>query len=314
MTLAMDEKHRLTNIPTELLRALIAVVDERSFTKAGMTLGISQPAVSAQIKRLQVLLSCEVFDRSSHELKLTQQGDMIVSYARRLLSLNDQILRIGGAGPRPELVIRVGTPSDFIASRLPNTLARFRERWPDVRFIVRTGYFDALVRDMHSGSLDLFVGLSMKKLPDARNSWPQEVVWVRGLATDFDPNRPVPLVSYGDPCVYHQLAVKTLKKAGLDWEDVFTGPSMMSLTNAVTAGLGVMPIIRRRAVDLGMIIWEDGALPKLPDLHAGIYVREGGARAAYEQLAEEIVSSLYSEPASRPIAAPVADTERTSAA
>ena len=96
---------------------------------------------------------------------------MVVSYARRLLSINDQIVHLGGGGPRPELVIRVGTPSDFVASMLPGTLARFRERWPDVRFIVRTDFFDPLARDLRSGELDLLVGLSMKPPPDARHSW-----------------------------------------------------------------------------------------------------------------------------------------------
>ena len=303
----------MTNIPTDLLRALVAVVDRRSFTKAAATLGITQPAVSAQIKRLQVLLGCEVFDRSSHDIKLTPQGELVVSHARRLLSLNDQIVHIGGAGPRPELVIRVGTPSDVVASRLPNTLARFRERWPDVRFIVHTDFFDALVRRLHGGELDIFVALSINRPRDARYTWSQEVVWVRGLATEIDPDGPVPLVSYGDPCVYHQVAVHVLKKAGLDWEDVFTGPSMMSLTNAVVAGLGVMPMIRRRASDLGLIAWDNGPLPKMPDLHGGIYVREGGASAVYEELADEIVESLYPDARLQKLPATI-DRSHTSAA
>lgn len=41
-----------------------------------------------------------------------------------------------------------------------------------------------------------------------------------------------------------------------------------------------------------MIIWEDAPLPKLPDLYSGVYIREGGARAAYEQLADEIAVVL----------------------
>ncbi len=136
----------MTNIPTDLLRTLIAVVDQRSFTRAAADLGLTQPAVSGQIKRLQFLLGCEVLDRSSQVMKLTPHGELVVAQARRMLSINDQIVQIGGIGPRPELAIRVGTPSDYIASILPATLARFREPWPDVRVIVRTGFYDALAR------------------------------------------------------------------------------------------------------------------------------------------------------------------------
>jgi DNA-binding transcriptional LysR family regulator len=281
----------MTNIPTDLLRTLVAVVDLRSFTKAAVSLGVTQPAVSAQIKRLQFLLGGDLFDRSAPGISLTQQGEMVVSYARRLLSINDQIVHLG-AGPRPDLVIRVGTPSDYVASMLPGILARFRERWPDVRFIVRTDLFDSLARELRSGELDIFAGLSMTPSPDARHGWAEEVVWVRGADTEFDLNRPLPLVSFGEANVYHRLAVTALKSAGLDWEDVFIGPSTTSLTGAVVAGLGVMTLTRRRAHDFGLRIWDDGPLPKLPDLYSGVYIREGGFRAAYEQLADEIGAAI----------------------
>jgi DNA-binding transcriptional LysR family regulator len=270
----------------------------RSFTKAAISLGVTQPAVSAQIKRLQSLLGDDLFDRSAQGVSLTQHEELVVSYARRLLSINDQIVHLSGAGPRPELVIRVGTPSNFIASILPGILGRFRERRPDVRFIVRTDFYDPLVRELRSGELDLFVGLSMNPPPDARHSWAEEVVWVRGHATRLDPNRPVPLVSYGEPCVYHRLAVTALKLAGLDWEDVFTGPSMNSLEGPIMAGLGVMAVTRRRAIEVGLTIWDDAPLPKLPDLYSGVYLREGGTRVAYEQLADEIGAAINESRAS----------------
>jgi DNA-binding transcriptional LysR family regulator len=283
----------MTNIPTDLLRTLIAVVDQRSFTKAAARLGVTQPAVSAQIKRLQFLLGAELFDRSVQGVSLTQQGETVVTYARRLLSINDQIVQIGGNGPRPELVIRVGTPSDFIASTLPATLAQFRERWPDVRFIVRTDYYEPLARQLHSGEIDLFIGLSNTPPDEARHSRVQEVVWVHSNATRIDPNRPVPLVSHGEGSVYHQLAVAALKAAGRDWEDVFIGPSFTSLTNALNAGLGVMAITRRRAIEAGVAIWENAPLPKLPVLYSGIFIREGGPRVIYEQLADEIAAVVF---------------------
>jgi DNA-binding transcriptional LysR family regulator len=283
----------MTNIPTDLLRTLVAVVDLRSFTKAAVSLGLTQPAVSAQIKRLQFLLGGDLFDRSTQGISLTPHGEMVMSYARRLLSINDQIVHLGGATPRPELAIRVGSSSDYIASILPGALGRFRERWPDVRFVVRTEPYEPLVRDLRSGEVDLVVGLSQTPPCDAHHFWAEEMIWVRGAKTRLDRDRPVPLVSYGEPCTYHRMAVAALKAAGLHWDNVFTGPSVTSLGGAIAAGLGVMVVTRRVACDFGMIACEDPLLPSLPELYCGIYLREGGARAAYEQLAEEIKISLH---------------------
>ena len=65
----------MTNIPTELLRTLVAVVDLRSFTKAAQSLGVTQPAVSAQIKRLQGLLGSDLLDKSAPGVSLTSAGE-----------------------------------------------------------------------------------------------------------------------------------------------------------------------------------------------------------------------------------------------
>jgi DNA-binding transcriptional LysR family regulator len=285
----------MTNIPTDLLRTLVAVVDLRSYTKAAAFLGITQPAVSAQIKRLQFLLGADLFDRRVQGVSLTQHGQAVVSQARRLLSINDQILALDtrGAEGKSELVIRIGTPSDFVASFLPNTLARFRARWPEVRFSVRTQPYDPLLRHLHNGEVDVVIALSMAPPHDARHCAEQEAVWVRGVNTRFHSTGPVPLVSHGDSSIYRRLAIQTLREAGLYWEDVFTAPSMHSLSNAVAAGLGVMPITRRRAKQVGITVWEDTPLPALPALYSGIYVREGGARASYEQLADEIAEMMF---------------------
>jgi DNA-binding transcriptional LysR family regulator len=305
----------MTNIPTDLLRTLVAVVDLRSFTKAAAKLGVTQPAVSAQIKRLQFLLGGDLFDRNVQGVSLTPQGELVVSYARRLLSINDQIVNISASGLRPDLVIRVGTPSEYIASIMPGFLAQFRARWPDVRFNVRTDFYDPLVRELRSGDIDLMIGLSMTPPHDARHSRAQEVVWVHSPATRIDHDRPVPLVSYGELCVYHRLAVQALQSVGFDWEDVFTGPSIASLSGAVNAGLGVMAITRRRAAKVGMLVWENPPLPKLPDLYSGIYVREGGARAIYEQLADDIAAVFYEPAESLPeLGAATAATRKANAA
>jgi len=286
----------MTNIPTDLLRTLVTIVDLGSFTKAASALGLSQPSVSLHIKRLQSVLGGDLFDRSAHGIRLTPHGEMVLGYARRLLSINDQIVRLGGTVPRTELLIRVGTSSDYVAQLLPGTLGLFRDNWPDVRFIVRSDHYDSLMRELRSNELDVVVGLSVERPGEAHRSSQVEVVWVRGVSTELDADRPIPLVTYGAPCPYHRVAVRALKAAGLHWEDVFVGPSIASLHNAVSVGLGVMPTSRRVANDIGMPIWDDAPLPKLPDLYSGIYIRESGVRQAYEQLANAIAAVLYESP------------------
>lgn len=82
----------MQNIPTDLLRTLVSVIDLRSFTKAAQVLGITQPAVSAQIKRLQSLIGHELLDKSAPGVSLTPRGVALVAQARRLLAINDEIL------------------------------------------------------------------------------------------------------------------------------------------------------------------------------------------------------------------------------
>lgn len=284
----------MTNIPTDLLRTLVAVVDLRSFTKAANSLGVTQPAVSAQIKRLQQLIGPDLFDRSGQGMLLTSHGERVVARARRLLSVNDEIVELGNGAARPELVIRIGTPSDFVASVLVETLARLRASRPDIRFAVRSDFYEPLVRQLHSDDIDLMISLSPTRSHDARHCQEQEMVWVRGPTSGrLDGSRPVPLVSYGDQCLYHQHAVRTLRTAGLDHEQVFLGPSMHSLNNAVAAGLGYMVFTRRRANAVGMTIWDETPLPKPDPLYSVIAIREGGARDIHEQLADELATVIH---------------------
>src|ERR1700746_1866297 len=100
----------MTNIPTELLRTLVAVVDLRSFTRAAHSLGITQPAVSAQVKRLQQLLGGELLDKSAPGVLLTPMGENVRGPARRLLPINDHILNLTAVPAAEAHVIRVGIP------------------------------------------------------------------------------------------------------------------------------------------------------------------------------------------------------------
>ena len=282
----------VTNIPTELLRTLIAVVDLRSFTKAAQSLGVTQPAVSAQIKRLQGLLGTDLLDKSAPGVKLTSAGDLVVNYARRLLSINDQILDI--AGPRPDArTVRIGATGDFTAAGIALGLTCPRARWPALRFEIYNAGIDDLLRDLHAGEADLAIWVSATgPVLDTRHYWTEPLVWVRGATTRIDPAQPVPIVSYGEECLFTRNAMTALSQAGRDSELSFVGSSLLGLGAAVAAGFGVMALPKSRADIPGIKIWDDAPLPKLPDIFCGIYVRAGAEPEDREQIADAVAAAL----------------------
>ena len=283
----------MLNIPTELLRTLVAVVDQRSFTKAAQSLGVTQPAVSAQVKRLQFLLGYEVLDKSAPGVSLTPRGEMVVAHARRMLSINDQIAQLSGGRPAAKTV-RVGIPGDFAGVRIPATLAQFRKRWPDIRFTASATSFENMLRGLRQGDLDLCVAIANSKPAiEAHHLWIDQAVWVKSDTTQLDPGGPVPLVSFGEDCSCRYTAVHALQRVGRECDFVFTSRSIASLEAAVLAGLGIMVLPRSRVSQTKLTIWEDAPLPELPQLYCGIYLREGGDnRAALEELANEIATVL----------------------
>jgi DNA-binding transcriptional LysR family regulator len=285
----------MLNIPTDLLRTLTTVVDLSSFTKAAKALGVTQPAVSAQIKRLQSLLGYDLLDKRAPGVILTPRGEFVVNQARRLLSINDDILR-STSGGRVSKTLRVALPGDYAGSRVPEKLARFRLRWPSINFIVSSASSEQILRDLAQGDLD--VAMAVTEAPptiEPRHSWMREAVWVASPATRIDPKGPIPLVCYGEDCASQRVAVAAIRQAGRTCEFVYTSRSLVSLAAAVQAGFGVMAMPRGRASKKGLVLWEGPPLPKLPELYCGIYVREGGTSAEINDLADYL-EDLRNEP------------------
>lgn len=87
-------------IPSELLRSFLVIQRTGSYTEAAEMLGLSQPAISSHMKRLQHMVGGDLFERGPGGLHLTSRGETVERYAARILNLNWQMLRLCGAGER----------------------------------------------------------------------------------------------------------------------------------------------------------------------------------------------------------------------
>jgi DNA-binding transcriptional LysR family regulator len=296
---ALQSKTRGTrpmlNIPTDLLRTLVTVVALRSFTKAARSLGVTQPAISAQIKRLQHLLGYELMDKSAPGVALTPHGVAVVERARRLLAVNDEIVELR-RGRAPAQTVRIGIPCDYSGQKISATMARFRMRWPGIRFVVSTDTSENLLRDIELGDLDIALAVTISEPPIApRHAWRRQTVWVYSPATKLDPDGPVPLVCYGEECACQTVAVAALRRAGRECDFVYTTRSLVSLAAAVKDGFGVMVVPRGRAVQQDLDIWENPPLPKLPEIYCGLFVQDGGNRSAYLEIVDYLAADLLAE-------------------
>jgi DNA-binding transcriptional LysR family regulator len=294
-----QDKHRMTNIPTDLLRTFVMVVDLRSFTRAAKAQGMTQPAVSAQIRRLQELLNADLFDKSAPGVALTPMGEQVIDFVRRLLSVNDRIVEIAGPNPAARLV-RVGVRKDCMGVELTRMLVATRSRWPNIRFSVLGAGQRRLLAQLKQDQLDLVIAL-VPEQPEGspRHFWTEELVWVRGGTTEVDIAAPVPLISYSERCLCHRVALKALEEARLTGELVFRANTAEALRSAVAAGIGVM-LLPRSHIPAELEAWDNGSLPAVPPVHGGVFVRAGGAENDFlDQLADHLAAAL------RPAADPV---------
>jgi DNA-binding transcriptional LysR family regulator len=284
----------MANIPTDLLRTLIAVVDTRSFTRAAQSLGVTQPAVSAQIKRLQMLLGGELFDKSAPGVTLTPKGEVVVNYARRLLSINDQILDVTTRNHTVDR-LRIGIPIDYFEGPILNALADFGARRPDRQMQICADSSESLLRDLRRGEFDLVVAASdLAQAAKARRSWLEENAWAAASTAVFEGDGPVPLAVLGEASLSRRLSVAALEQAGQAYEIAYVGGSFAGLVGAAAAGMGVACWAKRLLRTTGLEVF-DSAPPRLPrvaSVHAGVYVRDGLDGSPLDELADMIADAV----------------------
>src|SRR5215467_8837698 len=184
-----------TNIPTDLLRTFVAICELGSFTKTANLLDLTQPAVSAHMRRLESLIGADLIEKSLSGVSLTECGTEVLRYARRMLAINDQIVSGGGRVSQAQ-VVRLGIPNLYAPTVLARILEEREAIGGEYRLQVRCDHSRGLLRSVRSGYLELAaLFASEADLDDAVVQWSEDLVWVRSPDFVLDPDDPVPLVS-----------------------------------------------------------------------------------------------------------------------
>ncbi|WP_207484175.1 LysR substrate-binding domain-containing protein [Arenibaculum pallidiluteum] len=276
----------------DLLRTFATIVDAGGFTRAAERLGCTQSTVSLQIKRLEEGLGRRVFNRETRELALTPDGELLLTYARRLLATaNEACARL----MEPEVggLVRLGTPEDFATAHLPDVLWRFSRDHPQVTLEVNCDFTLNLLDGFARGEYDLVLCKRERQgTGGGTRVWREPLVWAASDRLLLDPGQPVPLVLAPYPDIYRKRALEALDAQGRLWRVAYTSPSLAGVQAAVRAGLGVT-ILPSEMLSPGFhAIGAEHGLPDLTDTEIALYRAPGQLSKAAELLAEHIIRSL----------------------
>jgi len=223
----------------DLLRSFVSVVDAGGFTRAGERVHRTQSTVSQQIRRLEETVGRPLLHRNGKSVAPTEEGERLLSYARRILSLAAEAQDVV-ARPVSDGVVRLGLTEDFAANRLTRVLSKFARSRPGLRLDVRCDLSVRLRSDLERGELDL--ALMKRDLGEAGAiaAWPERLSWVTSRSHPVDSRQgPVPLAVFPQGCLYRARAVHALEASGRAWHIAYTSPNFASIQAAVSSGFGV---------------------------------------------------------------------------
>ncbi|MGO7333741.1 LysR substrate-binding domain-containing protein [Rhizobium leguminosarum] len=289
---------RRTIFDLDVLRTFSVGMELGNFAKAAERLGRSTSAVSAQLKKLEEQAGTAIFRKAGRGLALTDAGETMLGYARRLLELNDEA---AAAVNSVELEgwVRLGLQEDFGETLLPDVLGRFARAHPKVRIEARVVRNAELLERVTSGKLDLALAWSdgtltahCERIGEVPMRWigPAEGQPAWQAAS----GEPMPLASLEAPCLLRSAATKALDEAGISWRLAFVSPSLGGLWAATAAGLGLTirtPVglpAKVRPLAPGAI-----GLPDLPKLGLVLHRAEAEPQPAAARLAELVLQSVH---------------------
>lgn len=236
----------LPEVNSRQLAAVLAIAEYRSFIAAAAHLGISQPAVTLTIKRLEHTLGMPLFLRTTRQITITAAGREFVAMAERVfndLNLSMRSLRELTEQQRGQVIV-----TSLIPVNMSGVITEYGRQFPGIEIQLREGFQDDVRDDVRSGLADFGIG-DISDLPDSHlaESLGVEELWVilrddhpltRHRQIEFGALKDVALVSFRVGSSTRRLIDAAATAAGFTLRHVVTVSLPLTLMNLVVGGVG----------------------------------------------------------------------------
>lgn len=275
-----------------LLRTFVAVVESGGFTRAAERIHLTQSTVSLQIKKLELGLGHALLVRDRAGVVLvTEEGERLLGYARRLLALSAEASDVLKRPAAPK-TIRLGVPEDFGGRRLIDLLVGFSQRWPQIRLDTVSGLSLEVRRLLRAGDIDLALTKREPNDGSALASWTEPLAWVGSARCRLAPDpEPVPLAVFSPGCIYRERAIRAIADGGRGWRIAYASQGLMGVQAAVAAGLGVS-LLPLNAILPEHRILHDDDFPEQPPTELALFSAARRPDQMHRALAEFLIEHI----------------------
>jgi DNA-binding transcriptional LysR family regulator len=273
------------------LRTFVAIADTGSFTRAAEIVHKTQSAVSMQMKRLEERVGRTIFERDGRQSKLTEEGERLLDYARRIVRLNAECI---ASFDDKELTgrVRLGLPDDYADRYLPEILARFARSNPRAEVTVVCEPSPHLIDRVQNGDLDLAIITHVERRGPSEIVRAEQLLWVTSARHTVHEEAPVPLALGRPTCDWRQSATEALERADRPFRILYVSWHSTAVGAAVVAGLAVS-VLPESAIRSGMrILGPSDGFPALPSCKIGLIRSRREANPLADALGFHIKQSL----------------------
>jgi DNA-binding transcriptional LysR family regulator len=221
-----------------LLKTFVTVAETLNFTVTGQLLGLSQPTISQHIRKLEIAAGRNLVVRDTREMRLTDNGDAMLGFARTILAAHDQASSyFTGSAMRGRL--RFGSADDLALTQLPQILRDFRQLYPHINLELTVNQSAVLSRRLLAGQLDLVYIKREPDSPGGRVARRDRLVWVGHRNLNLEPGQPVPLIAYQAPSLSRTATITALESVGRTWRITCNVREINGVLAATRAGIGI---------------------------------------------------------------------------
>ena len=282
------------NLDLTALRSFVAVADTGGVTKAASALNLTQSAVSMQLKRLEENLDQSLLDRSGRTIRLTTAGEQLLSYGRKLLTLNDEVYS-RMTDDAYEGVLVLGVPHDIVYPSIPQVLKMFRAEHPRMRLQLLSSYTYRLKKLFEEGQCDMILTTEVDCDSGGEVLTEKPLLWYGAPDGSAWQRRPLPSAS--EPhCSFRRPMQTALDAVGIPWNMAVDSDSSATVEATVSADIAVIAQLAGSAAPQLEQVPHAGALPDLGTFKINLYISDVPKGDVLDDLAE-LVRRSFKTPA-----------------